>query len=145
MILGFSSKGLAAAAVVASCLLGAGLLSVAWRDYQERTRFLEHAWPTRAQIVALEPAGSDLSRSNPIAGFTTMHGVQVRVALPGLDLSPGDSVDLLYDAERPEVVRVNDAWALWFEPCAFGLAGALLAIVPLLTLSVVGRQRSASP
>jgi hypothetical protein len=136
---------LAAAAVVGACLLGAVLLTIAWRDYQARIRFLDRAWPTRAEIVALEPAGSDLSRSNPIAGFTTMQGVPVRVALPGLNLSPGDSVNLLYDAELPEVVRVNDAWALWFEPCAFGVAGALLAIVPLLTLVGGGRQRRASP
>jgi hypothetical protein len=67
----------------------------------------------------------------------------VRVALPGLNLSPGDSVDLLYHEELPETVRVNDAWTLWFEPYAFGVAGALLAIVPLLALVGGRRQRPA--
>ena len=141
MISGSSSKKLAAAAVAGSCLLGALLLYVAWRDYQAQSDFLERAWPTRAEIVALEPADSDLSGGNPIASFTTMQGDPVRVALPGLHLSPGDSVNLLYDEESPETVRVNDAWALWFEPCAFGIAGALLAIVPLLALAGGGRQR----
>lgn len=145
MISGSSAKKLAAAAVACSCLLGALLLTVAWRDYQAQSEFLEHAWPTRADIVALEPAGPDLSRSNPIASFTTIQGEPVRVALPGLDLSPGDSVNLLYDEEMPETVRINDAWALWFEPCAFAVAGALLAIVPLLALASAGRQRPASP
>ncbi len=144
MIPGSWSRVLAVAAVAGSCLLGTGLLIVAWRDYQARIRFLDDAWPTRAEIVALEPAGADFSRSNPVAGFTTIQGAPVRVTLPGLNLSPGDSVNLLYDAEQPENVRVNDPWALWFEPCAFGIAGALLAIVPLLTLAGIGR-RSASP
>jgi hypothetical protein len=145
MIPGSSSKTLATAAVAGSCLLGAALLTIAWRDYQARSEFLERAWPTRAEIVALEPAGADLSRSNPIASFTTIQGVPVRVALPGLNLSPGDSVNLLYDEGLPEVVQVNDAWVLWFEPCAFGMAGALLAIVPLLALVGDRRQRAASP
>lgn len=140
---GSSLKKLAAAAVAGSCLLGALLLTIAWRDYQAQWQFLEHAWPTRAEIVALEPVRSDLSRSNPIASFTTIQGAPVRVALPGLNLSPGDSVNLLYDEEFPEVVRVNDAWELWFEPCAFGVAGALLAIVPLLALAGGRRQRPA--
>ena len=131
------------AAVVVSCLLGGALLTIAWRDYRARVRFLDHAWPIRAEIVALEPVGLDPARMNPIAGFTTTQGDQVRVALPGLDLSPGDTVNLLYDAERPEDVQVNDAWALWFEPCAFSVAGALLVIVPLLTIGV-GRMRSAA-
>jgi len=139
MIPGSASKKLAAAAVAGSCLLGAALLTVAWRDYQARSAFLERAWPTRAEIVALEPVGSDLARSNPIAAFTTLQGVPVRVALPGLELSPGDSVNLLYDEQLPESVRVNDTWELWFEPYAFGVAGALLAIVPLLAL--VGSRR----
>ena len=145
MISGSSSKKLAAAAVAGSCLLGALLLTAAWRDYRAQSEFLEHAWPTRAEIVALEPVDSDLSRSNPIAAFTTMQGVPVRVALPGLDLSPGDSVNLLYDEELPEIVRVNDAWVLWFEPCALGIAGALLAIVPLLALVGGSKQRPAPP
>jgi hypothetical protein len=141
MIPGVSSRTLAAAAVGGSLLLGAGLLTVAWRDYQAQLQFLERAWPTRAEIVALEPAGSDLSRSNPVASFTTIHGDPVRVALPGLDLTPGDSVNLLYDEEMPETVRVNSAWALWFEPCAFGIAGALLTIVPVLALACGGKRR----
>jgi hypothetical protein len=141
MISGASSKMLAASAVAGSCLLGAALLAIAWRDYRAQSEFLERAWPIRAQIVALEPVGSDLSRSNPIASFTTIQGVPVRVALPGLDLSPGDSVNLLYDEGFPEIVRVNEAWALWFEPCAFGVAGALLAIVPLLALASGARRR----
>jgi hypothetical protein len=145
MISGRSSKRLAAAAVAGSCLLGVVLVTIAWRDYQERSRFYERAWPTRAEIVALEPASPDLARSNPIAAFTTLQGVPVRVALPGLDLSPGDSVNLLYDEELPEIVRVNDSWDLWFEPCAFGIAGALLAIVPLLALVGGRRQRLAPP
>ena len=145
MIPGSSSKKLAAAAVAGSCLLGVGLLTVAWRDYEAQSRFLERAWPVRAEIVALEPVGSDLSRSNPIASFTSLQGVPVRVALPGLDLSPGDSVNLLYDEELPESVRVNDAWELWFEPYAFGIAGALLAIVPLLALVGGRRQRAVPP
>lgn len=136
---------LAAAAIVGSCLLGAALLTIAWRDYEARIQFIERAWPARAEIVALEPAGSDLSRSNPIASFTTMQGVPVRVTLPGLDLTPGDTVNLLYDPELPETVRVNDAWSLWFKPGAFGVAGALMTIVPLLTLASVGRQRPAAP
>jgi hypothetical protein len=144
MIPGSWARVLAAAAVGSSCLLGGALLTVAWRDYQARIRFLDGAWPTRAEIVALEPAGADLSRSNPVASFTTIQGVPVRVALPGLNLSPGDTVNLLYDAERPESVRVNDAWALWFEPCTFGVAGALLTVVPLVTLASVGRRRSAA-
>jgi hypothetical protein len=135
MFPGSSSKKLAAAAVAGSCLLGGALVLTAWRDYRARLQFLERAWPTRAEIVALEPVGSDLSRSNPIASFTTIQGVPVRVALPGLDLSPGDSVNLLYDEELPEVVYVNNAWVLWSEPCALGVAGALLAIVPLLALA----------
>lgn len=145
MISGPSSNRLAAAAVAGSCLLGVVLVTIAWRDYQARSLFLERAWPTRAEIVALEPVGPDLARSNPIAAFTTIQGVPVRVALPGLDLSPGDSVNLLYDEELPEIVRVNDAWVLWFEPCALGIAGALLAIVPLLALVGGSRQRPAPP
>ena len=145
MIPGAPSKMLAAAAAAGSCLLGAVLLTIAWQDYQARTQFLERAWPTRAEIVALEPASSDLSRSNPIASFTTIRGVPVRVALPGLNLSPGDTINLLYDAELPEVVRVYDAWAMWFEPCAFGGAGALLTIVPLLALIDGRRRRPATP
>ena len=135
MISGALWKSLAAGAVAGSCLLGAVLVVVAWRDYRARSLFLERAWPVRAEIVALEPVGSDLARSNPIAAFTTLQGVPVRVALPGVDLSPGESVNLLYDEERPETVRVNDAWHLWFGPCAFGVAGTLLAIVPLLALA----------
>ena len=141
MISGSSSKKLAAAAVAGSCALGTLLLTVAWRDYQAQSEFLERSWPTRAEIVALEPAASDLSRGNPIASFTTMQGEPVRVALPGVDLSPGDSVNLLYDEDDPETVHVNDAWSLWFEVGAFAAAGALLTIVPLLALLSVGRQR----
>ena len=145
MILGFSSRRLATAAIAGSCSLGVVLVTIAWRDYQKQLLFLEDAWPIRAEIVALEPTGSDLDRSNPIAAFTTLQGVPVRVALPGLDLSPGDSVNLLYDEERPEIVRVNDPWVLWFEPCAFGVAGALLAIVPLLALAGGTRKHRATP
>ena len=145
MISGHSSKRLAAAAVAGSCLLGGVLVTIAWRDYRARSLFLERAWPTRAEIVALEPVGPDLAGSNPIAAFTTIQGVPVRAALPGVDLSPGDSVNLLYDEELPENVRVNDAWVLWFEPCAFGVAGALLAIVPLLALVGGGRRQPNPP
>lgn len=145
MNLGSASKKLAAAAVAGSCLLGAALLTVAWRDYQARSQFLERAWPTHAEIVALEPVNSDLTRSNPIAAFTTLQGVAVRVALPGLDLSPGDSVNLLYDEQLPENVRINDVWELWFEPYAFGIAGALLAVVPLLALVGGRHERPVRP
>jgi hypothetical protein len=145
MISGRSSKRLAAVAVAGSCLLGVVLVTIAWWDYRERSLFLERAWPTRGEIVALEPVGPNLARSNPIAAFTTLQGVPVRVALPGLDLSLGDSVNLLYDEELPEIVRVNDAWDLWFEPYAFGVAGALLAIVPLLALVGGRRQRPTPP
>lgn len=141
MIEGPSLRMLAVAAVAGSSLLGVVLLVIAWRDYRAQSLFLERAWPVRAEIVALEPVGSDLARSNPIAAFTTLQGVPVRVALPGLDLSPGESVNLLYDEERPEIFRVNEAWDLWFGPCAFGVAGTLLAIVPLLALAG-GRSRS---
>ncbi len=84
----------------------------------------------RADVVALEPLGDALSDSVPIIRFTTMRGDQVVVAMPGADLSPGDSVNVLYDANRPETVRLNDDWGLWFEAWALALAGALLVVIP---------------
>jgi Protein of unknown function (DUF3592) len=129
-----SQNALAAAAVVGSSLLGFALMAVAWWDYRGQDRFLESAWPVRAEIVALEPVGSDLSRGNPIASFTTIHGDQMRVPLPGSDISLGDSVNLLYNEDAPEDVRINDYWSLWFESWAFGVAGGFLAAVPLAAL-----------
>lgn len=134
MVRSASLKGLAAAAVLSSIALGLVLLGIAWSRGQEQLGFLQSAWPIRGQVVALEPAGGDLSRLDPIVHFTTIQGDEVRRPMPGLGLSPGSTVNLLYDATDPDSFRVNDYWDLWFEPWAFGVAGGLLVLVPLLAV-----------
>lgn len=138
-----SSNRLAVAAVGGSALLGLGLVGNAWRVYQDQRHFIEAAWPTRAEVVALEPVGSDLSRSYPIASFTTLQGVEIRIPLPGSSLAPGDHIPLLYKEDDPENVRINSYWSLWFEVWAFSVAGGMLTVVPLAALAL-GRESPAS-
>ena len=136
-----SAKTLATVAVVGSVCLGLALLTVAWHTFQQRNLFLENAWPIRAHVVALQPIGGDLSHTDPVVSFTTFQGDRIRIRLPGADLSPGTTVNLLYDEEKPENVRINDYWHLWSETWAFGVAGGLLTFVPLVAIAWGGRRK----
>lgn len=136
-----SAKTLATVAVVGSVCLGLALLTVARRTFQQQNHFLEYAWPVRADVVALQPIGRNSSHADPVVSFTTFHGDRIRIRLPGADLSLGTTVNLLYDEEEPENVRINDYWHLWSETWAFGVAGGLLTFVPLVAIAWGGRGK----
>ncbi len=124
------ASALAAWSVIGSAVAGLVLLVLAWRSTDESRRFLEDAWPVPAEVVALEPRGDDLSRPVPIVRFRTMQGDILNLPLPETDVSPGETVNLLYDGKDPEKIRVNNYWSLWLEAWALGCAGALLAVIP---------------
>ena len=125
-----SSRLLATVAVVGSVCLGLALLVLSWQAAQDRLLFIADSWPIRANVVALELVDDDPNHTVPIISFTTFKGVPVRVPLPEADLSPGTTVNLLYDEDDPENFLINEYWHLWFAPWAFGLAGGLLTFVP---------------
>jgi hypothetical protein len=138
---GTTYRSLAIVAVAGSVGLGLLLLGIAWQTLQQRLLFVADSWPIRANVVALQPLGDDMGRADPVVSFTTFKGEQVRIRLPGEDLSPGSTVNLLYDEDEPETVLINDYWHLWFTPWAFGVAGASLTLIPAVAIVWVGRRK----
>ena len=130
-------------------LCGAGLIWAALDIHNSERQFVEIAWPTKGQVVALE-AGQD-SGDTPVIRFETPRGRNVlfeaRRWARWQAFEIGQSVTVLFDPEDPENARVDGAGPVWIVRI-LAVAGGLLIVVPTLALltlrfgRVYNRERS---
>ncbi|OGT21787.1 MAG: hypothetical protein A2V90_08010 [Gammaproteobacteria bacterium RBG_16_57_12] len=114
------------------------LVSAAYRRAQTLA-FLARARETTGEVIALEevppqePGAGELETYAPVVVFTADNGRKVKFTSMASSYPPryavGDSVPVLYEANRADQARIHSFHDLWIMPALFGGLGLAFTAV----------------
>jgi len=120
------------------------MLAGAWFSMQSTRDFVASALPATGEVIDFfESRSSESLTYRPVVEFVTAQGQSVQFTSPSGSSPPaysrGESVEVLYDPDRPEIAQINSFFSLWGVPIIFVSIGVILFV---LGLAMIVRQRS---
>lgn len=127
-------------------LIGIGLLGGAYYLYQSTQDFLGTALSAQGTVVELVRSRSrDSTTYAPVVNFTTNEGKTISFTSTTSSNPPsyteGETVQVFYQADRPEAAKINGFFSLWGGTLILGGIGAVFFAISA-SIIMAGRRKA---
>lgn len=120
-------------------LIGIGLLGGAFYLYRNTSNFIDTSRKAQGTVVALRSGAPEVK-------FRTEQGREIQftssVSSKPPSYSVGETVEVIYQPDRPDEAEVNSFMTLWLGVMIVGALGTVFSLIGLALVFALGRKSS---